>query len=138
MSAHYRKTHKKYKANNDKSRCPFCTPETVAKSVLTTELCYVVPNITKYDVWELHDVTDHLLILPKRHVTKLQELTDQERLDIMNIAAKYEAKGYNVYARGKNFVKRSQEHQHTHLIKATNKRPWIFFYLSKPYFVFKK
>ena len=34
-------------------------------------------NRVFYDVWELHDVTDHLLVVPKRHVHSLSELDEE-------------------------------------------------------------
>ena len=134
---HYRKTIKKYRARQRSAGCPFCDQATIAEDVHETNLVYVVPNLTQYDLWELHDVTDHLLVIPKRHVKSLSELTDAERLAIMNIIARYEAQGYNVYARGVNFVKKSVEHQHTHLIKVSNKKPRMSFFLQKPYLLFK-
>jgi diadenosine tetraphosphate (Ap4A) HIT family hydrolase len=133
---HYRKTVKQYHKRQQRG-CPFCDEKTLAKAVFKNDLVYVVPNLTHYDLWELHDVTDHLLVMPKRHVKSLQELTPEERLAIMDVAARYESQGYNVYARGVDFVVRSVEHQHTHLIKATHKRPRLAFYLRRPYFVVK-
>lgn len=83
-------------------------------------------------------MTEGLLLIPKRHVEALNELDEAERLAVMNQAAEYETKGYNVYARGVGFVKRSVSHQHTHLIKTTNRQPRIAIFLKLPYFLFKK
>ena len=118
--------------------CPFCDPTTVAHAVSANEFVYVVPNLTKYDLWELHDVEEHLMIIPRRHVETLEELSKDERLAVMDEAALYEAKGYNVYARGSGFIKRSVKHQHTHLIKVSNKRPKMALMITKPYFFAKK
>jgi ATP adenylyltransferase len=133
---HYRKTVKKYHRRRVQ-HCPFCDSATLAKAIKETPHSYIVPNLTQYDLWEMHDVTDHLLVIPKRHVKSLQELNKQERLDIVDLASDYEAEGYNVYARGVAFATRSVEHQHTHLIKAANKKPRMAFYLRKPYVVIK-
>lgn len=135
---HYRKTIHKYKSHQRSGGCPFCSPETRAAAVYENDLIYIVPNLTQYDLWELHDVVDHLLIIPKRHVETLGELTGEERLAVMDKAADYEAKGYNIYARGVGFVKRSVMHQHTHLIKTTNKKPRLAIFLQSPYYLFKK
>jgi len=134
---HYRKTVKQYRKRQKVQECPFCNPETLNKAILTTEHSYIVSNLTQYDLWELYDVVDHLLVIPKRHVKSLKELHDAERLDIMNLAADYEEKGYNVYSRGVDVATRSVEHQHTHLIKLAHKRPRFAVYLHKPYFVVK-
>jgi len=136
---HYRKTVKVYRKRRKSQKCPFCDPETLAKAIYQNDRIYVVPNLTQYDLWESFDVKDHLLIVPKRHVVKLPELDDKEKLAIMQVAAGYEAEGYSIYARGVGFVNRSVEHQHTHLIKVSNKQPKVMLYLNRPYYyLFKK
>lgn len=134
---HYRKTIKAYHKRQQLLGCPFCKDTTLTKAVKQTSYTYIVPNLTQYDLWELHDVVDHLLVIPKRHVKSLLELTAEERLDIMDNVANYEAQGYSVYARGVGFAKRSVEHQHTHLIKVDNKKPRLSFFIHKPYWLFK-
>ncbi|MEI6266855.1 MAG: hypothetical protein WCP14_03125 [bacterium] len=135
---HYRKTYLKYKSRQNKKICPFCAEDRLEKAVYQDDYVYIVPNLTKYDLWELHDVTEHLLIIPKRHVEALKELTTEEKLAIINQVADFESKGYSVYARGVGFVKRSVKHQHTHLIKVSNKEPNIALFLNKPRYLFKK
>lgn len=128
---------KRYRQRQRVEGCPFCNEATLKRAVEETTHAYVVPNLTQYDLWEAHNVTDHLLVIPKRHVTSLSELNEKERLEIMDIVARYEPQGYNVYARGVGFVNKSVEHQHTHLIKVTNKKPWLTLFLRKPYFLWK-
>ena len=135
---HYRKTIHRYKSRQLLEGCPFCDPATATSAVFEDDLIYIVPNLTQYDLWELHEVEDHLLIIPKRHAETLNELTASERLAIMDQAAIYESKGYSIYARGVGFIKRSVKHQHTHLIKVTNKKPRIAIYLQRPYYLLKK
>ncbi|HSX29645.1 MAG TPA: hypothetical protein VLE73_03740 [Candidatus Saccharimonadales bacterium] len=135
---HYRKTIHKYKSRQRSEGCPFCKPDVVAGGIFENEFVYIVPNLTQYDLWELHDVEDHLLLIPKRHVETLGELSNDEKLAVMDAAAEYEGKGYSIYARGVGFVKRSVKHQHTHLIKVSNKKPRLALFLQQPYFLFKK
>jgi diadenosine tetraphosphate (Ap4A) HIT family hydrolase len=135
---HYRKTIHKYKSRQKSEGCPFCAAATVSGAVFENDLIYIVPNLTQYDLWELHDVEDHLLVIPKRHVEALEDLTSAERLAIIDQAAEYEAKGYNIYARGTGFIKRSVKHQHTHLIKVSNKKPKFSLFLQSPYYLLKK
>jgi diadenosine tetraphosphate (Ap4A) HIT family hydrolase len=135
---HYRKTIHKYKSRQRTERCPFCNSNTVSKAVFENEFVYIVPNLTQYDLWELHDVEDHFLLIPKRHVDTLNELSQDERLAVMNVAADYESRGYSVYARGVGFVKRSIKHQHTHLIKVSNQKPRLALFSQRPYFLFKR
>lgn len=136
---HYRKTIKAYRKRRDLSSCPFCLPETLARAVYEGKHIYIVPNLTSYDLWEAQDVEDHLLIIPRRHVQSLSELDEKERLAVMDAAASHEAKGYSIYARGKGFINRSVQHQHTHLIKTSNKQPRILIYMQRPYYyLFKR
>lgn len=138
---HYRKTVKQYRATKAKNeaskKCPFCVEATIEKSLYETDLSYVIRNITEYDLWESHEVVDHLMIIPKRHVESLVAMDDNERLDTMRIAAHYEAEGYNVYARGVGSATRSVAHQHTHLIKISDKNPRVVLHVKKPYFLLR-
>jgi diadenosine tetraphosphate (Ap4A) HIT family hydrolase len=135
---HYRKTIHKYRSRQNSSSCPFCNSETLAEAIYKDKFVYIVPNLTKYDLWELYDVEDHLLLIPKRHVEILKELDDKERLAVMNQAADYESRGYSVYARGTGFIKRSVKHQHTHLIKVSNKKPRLALFIQSQYMLIKK
>lgn len=135
---HYRKTRKRYNQHNrSDTGCTFCTPTTPHNLILETKHSYVIKNRVSYDTWELHDVTDHLLVIPKRHVDTLDEMTDAELLDSMRICAKYEAKDYNLYARAIHSPRRSARHQHTHLIKIDRHPARVSFFLKKPYFLVK-
>ena len=84
------------------------------------------------------DVTDHLMIIPKRHVDSMSDLSKEEKLDLINLMADYEAKGYNVYSREKESNMKSVVHQHTHLIKTKNNKAHFVLYFRKPYFLVKK
>lgn len=138
MNYHYRKTRKTYEQHKKKTGCPFCEAARREKIVYEDDLIFVVHNLTKYDLWELHNVHEHLLVIPKRHVESLNELTDTEKLALMNYIADYETRGYSVYARGVGFVRRSVMHQHTHLIKTDNKDPKFSLFIKKPYLLIKK
>lgn len=139
MPTHYRKTRKLYvKRKNASAECPFCDSAKYDDAVYSDTYIFVIPNQTKHDVWELHDVDEHLLVMPKRHVRSYKELSDKERLAIINFIADYESCGYNVYARGVGFSKRSVEHQHTHLIKADNTPAKFSLYIQKPYLLIKR
>ena len=99
----------------------------------------LVPNRVSYDVFEGRRVLDHLLIIPKRHLETLKDFTKEEKLDMMDIASEYEAKGYNVYARGVGSLTRSVKHQHTHLIKIKNNKPAKFIlYIRRPYLLINR
>ena len=134
---HSRKTRKIYNKNKLHESCPFCGRALKEKGLIGFKYSYIVPNLTKYDFWELYDVADHLLLLPRRHVQHLNELSGAEKLEIIDKLSEYEAKGYSVYARSQGFNDRSEEHQHTHLIKTANKKMRVALFIGKPYFLFK-
>ena len=134
---HYRATKKKYVGYPKSTTCPFCDRERPDEEIVETKHAYIMPNRVFYDVWELRTVTDHLLVIPKRHVNSLSELTSAERLDIMNLIADYEGRDYNVYARAVDSPQKSVTHQHTHLIKTDSRLGRFLIFLKKPYFLFK-
>jgi diadenosine tetraphosphate (Ap4A) HIT family hydrolase len=99
----------------------------------------LIRNRFPYDIWEYHDVVDHLMVVPKRHVRSMSELTDTELAEIAKLLAKFEAKDYNVYARSIDSKHRTVvAHQHTHLIKLDDKSPKLAVFISKPYFLLKR
>lgn len=138
---HYRKTIQTYRQFNKADRhrpvCTFCNEIGSPRVIAENDTMFVIPNRVSYDVFEGRGVTDHFMVIPKRHVEQIADFTDQEKLDQMAIIGEYEAKGYNVYARGVGSVTRSVKHQHTHLIKADNKKAKLFVYASKPHFLVK-
>jgi diadenosine tetraphosphate (Ap4A) HIT family hydrolase len=141
---HYRKTRKKYTQHNkaDKQKgdsCTFCNNLANEQIISSNDTMRVVFNRVSYDIFEGRQVLDHLMIVPKRHVESLKDFTDQEKLDMMTLAGEYEAKGYNVYARGVGSITRSVKHQHTHLIRIKNNaRTKLIFYLKKPHILINR
>lgn len=114
--------------------CVFCDEANIeAQKIGESAHAYVLFNRFRYSLWDHQSVTDHLMIVPKKHVTHLSELDDHEQLDIMKLAADYEAKGYNLYARASVNKAKSVSHQHTHLIKTTGRPRRLLIYAEKPY-----
>jgi len=137
---HYRKNRKTYTKLNktDKQNAvvcsfPFCNTDSHQPIVEENETMAVIPNRVKYDVFEGRRVLDHLMIIPKRHVETLSEFSPQELIDFGTLAGKYEAGGYNVYARGVASVSRSVKHQHTHLIKCDDRQHKLLIQSQHPY-----
>lgn len=132
----YRKAAKKYKGHKD-NVCPFCQP-LPEYLVRETPHCFVVKSMFPYELWEFRDVTEHLLVVPKRHVKSFADLNQTERYELMDIISEYEGQNYNIYARSSNSVQRTIPlHQHTHIIKTGDKHAKAGFYLKEPYFVAK-
>jgi diadenosine tetraphosphate (Ap4A) HIT family hydrolase len=139
---HFRKTKKKYSKLNagDKkvSICTLCNENNKPNVIKDNDTMLVLRNRVSYDIFEGRRVTDHLMIVPKRHVEKVGEFTDKEKLDFMSLAGEYEAQGYNVYARGMGNISRSVKHQHTHLIKTTSQKTKAVLYIAKPHILIHK
>ncbi|MDX2775916.1 hypothetical protein PV379_00915 [Streptomyces caniscabiei] len=137
---HYRKTIKQYQALNEGDKamegCTFCREVGGPKIRRETATMFIIPNRVKYDMFEGRRVLDHLMVIPKRHLGSIDNFTDQEKIEQMTIAGEYEAKGYNIYARGKGSISRSVDHQHTHLIKLSDKKPGIIFFAERPRILF--
>jgi len=103
----------KHQAARDGS-CDFCLVP--AEQIVTeTPTQRVIHNIFPYATWDFQPVSDHLMIVPKRHLLSLDEQTAQENLELMQLIAKYENTGYSVYIRAPKNVLRSVAHIHTHL-----------------------
>jgi diadenosine tetraphosphate (Ap4A) HIT family hydrolase len=139
---HYRKTIKQYQAFNQSDKaamgCTFCREVNGPKVRYETATMFIIPNRVKYDMFEGRRVFDHLMVIPKRHLGSIDDFTNQEKIEQMTIAGEYEAEGYNVYARGKGSVSRSVDHQHTHLIKLSDKKPSFIFFAEKPHILFDR
>jgi diadenosine tetraphosphate (Ap4A) HIT family hydrolase len=134
MYYHYRAKRKIYnKRRAADTGCSFCNTITPEQYLRETEHSIVVENRTPYDLWEHHQVEQHLMVIPKRHVHSLNDLSDAELLDAMKLCAEYEADGYNLYARSTGSTRRSVLHQHTHLIKIGPAAVKAGFYARKPY-----
>ena len=116
--------------------CPFCdmNPDQIVRDGKTMRL---IKNIYGYKLWEGMNVNDHLMIVPKRHAEGIAEFNKAEKIEMMDLMAEYEGKGYNVYARESQNAIKSVPHQHTHLLKTHNKRARFFVFSEKPYFVWK-
>lgn len=133
----YRSTAKRYE-RTPQSGCPFCAKTPLYNIIQETPRVRVITNIFPYDTWDMHDVEEHLMIVPKRHVKGLSEMNAGERGDTMRLLCEYELAGYNIYARATESTQRTvAEHQHTHLIRLGKRKTKISVYSDKPYFLFK-
>lgn len=139
---HYRKKYIDYLDSNKKDKktgveCSLCEQIDLISVVDETPTMYVVKNRVSYDMFDnLPTTGEHLLIVPKRHVVLIDDFTDQEKLEHMKMIGKYEKEGFNVYARANTNIRRSQAHQHTHLIRLINEIPRYIIAVNKPYLLY--
>jgi hypothetical protein len=134
---HYRKTKTEYskhnKADQRHDACNFCHADTREKILYQNSTMYVIENRVSYDIFEDRRVTEHLMVIPKKHHDTIQTFSIEEKCDAMDVMGMYESKGYSVYARGQGSSTRSVKHQHTHLIKLVDKPSRLIIYARKPY-----
>lgn len=125
------------------SKCPFCNLEDKIANpyprriIKETKSMLVMNAMFPYMIWEYHDVLDHLMVVPKRHVSSMHELDAKERQEMMDIFCEFEAQGYAVYARPPQSARRTVSHIHEHLIKIADKKPRGALFLKKPYVLVK-
>jgi diadenosine tetraphosphate (Ap4A) HIT family hydrolase len=139
--ARARKTQKAYwqylKATNHP--CVFCAEETIAKQKIgETEYFWLLTNLFPYETWDYHTIKDHIMAVPKRHMTSISQLNPAETKEYIELLCKYEASGYSVYSRTPSSKAKSIPHLHTHFIKLGDQKSNLVFYISKPYMLVHK
>lgn len=133
------KKYAKHKKSSTGNNCEFCSFTKKSEQVIDmSKHFWIIRNIFGYDIWDGCGVIDHLMIVPKRHVHSLSELTTIELGEYAVQLAEYEDRGYSVYSRAAENITKSVPHQHTHFIKLDNKRKKGIFYLRKPHVMLYK
>lgn len=138
MSAtRHRKNHKIYEKYTQEIRgtnCQFCDFNAQDSQVLSElKSFWIVKNIFPYDIWDTSQVSDHLMVVPKRHVDSISHFDNSEKQEYVTALAEYEKQGYSIYARAPTNVIKSVVHQHTHLIKMdSNSIKKFILYFRRP------
>lgn len=136
-SVKHERVYRKYRKNLAGKDCDFCdVGPHHAQFVGETKSFKIIRNKFPYSTWDVQDVADHLMLVPKKHIDHLAALSPIEAQEYMTIISQYELQGYSVYARAPNSKAKSVVHQHTHFIKTRGpiKRAWFGF--QKPYIQF--
>ena len=98
--------------------CPFCKLHEIGRQIIVeNELAFAF--LTNIPI-----VPGHTLIVPKRHISKYEELNDQEmraiedlRVKIMKALAKtFEAKGFNFAWNDEKIAGQAIPHFHLHIV----------------------
>ncbi len=136
-----RKSQKKYnlykKIATPVDGCVFCDPKEMLDPIDRTHF-RIIGNRFMYDTWDGCTVTDHLMVLPKRHVHSLKEFAQDEQAEYLAILAEYEDRGYSVYSRAMTSATRTVDHLHTHLIQLNSTPIKAMVYLTKPHIMLYK
>lgn len=128
------KLYKRYRKKLGTGVCQFCAVGKEDTHYLRASRSFkIIRNIFAYSIWDGQRVVDHLLVIPKKHVDSLGDLSASEASELLKIFNEYEKEGYNVYARAPTSAIKSVIHQHTHLIKTAGAPKKFIFLLRKPY-----
>lgn len=98
----------------------------------------VIVNLFHYTYWDEQNVLHQVMLVPKLHTESIKNLPTEAAAEFLEYIGKYEAQGYNIYARARGSVTKSVPHQHTHLIKTDGKRKKLMVYSRKPFIMFAK
>lgn len=120
-SAATQKAYDEFKASYT-GDCVFCdiadrVPGDIRKE---SEGMRIIINAFPYATWDNNRISDHLMIVPKRHVGSMSEFTDDEAREFFQFMKKYESAGYSAYSRTPSNTQRTVTHFHTHLFKGTS------------------
>ena len=88
----------------------------------------LIENLFPYQIWDGFEVEKHLLLIPKRFTETISDFSPAEKEEYFEILSKYEARGFSIYARAAQNVRKTVKHQHTHLIILNYDRRiyWLF------------
>lgn len=112
--------------------CEFCQLKADDGQVLRDEgTFWVARNIFPYTTWDSFFVDEHLMLIPKRHLDSLGALNPDELHTFGAMVTEYEDKGYSVYGRAATNGAKSVAHQHTHLIKVSNRQIKTLIFLRR-------
>lgn len=128
------KTYKQYQKTIDKSICDFCAiTENDVQHITITKYFKVIKNIFPYSIWDSQRVVDHLMVTPIAHTDTIKNMSDEQKIEYVDIIEGYEQQGYNIYARAPGSKMKSIVHQHTHLIKTEGDPKKFILHTMKPY-----
>ena len=126
-------TYRHHRKVNIQTGCAFCAFKKSDQQVIKSyRNFFEVENIFPYSLWDSSEVVEHIMLVPKRHITSLAELTPEESTQYMKIISQKEKAGYDVFSRGHNSNMKSVPHQHTHLITTTGKKLKSLIYHESP------
>lgn len=132
------KSYRQYRLAKDPTHCDFCHFKDSLEKTIEHKYFWIIENLFSYQVWDAHGVSDHLMIVPKRHVIGVSEFTDKEKQEFVTLIADYELQHYSFYARTPSSNAKTIPHQHTHLIKINDEKKSLYFYLRKPHIMVAK
>jgi len=135
---HYRAVKKTRTKSSGCGFCGFDDEDKKDELIKSFKHFWLVKNIFPYDFWDDQGVSDHMLLVPRRHIDSVGDMNDEESVEYAKILGTYDKLGYSIYARSSGNVIKSVVHQHTHLLKLDGKEISFMVYSKKPYVLVKK
>lgn len=100
----------------DNVPCALCYVEN-HRLINAAKTMLVVENMYPYEYYDGRAVREHFMIVPRRHLNSLHDMTKRERKDYWNLLAQFQDSRYASLTRSNGDPKRSVPlHLHTHLI----------------------
>lgn len=119
---------------NNVSSCPFCFPK--AKEIIKEGKYFrIFKNIFGYDIWDRHQVTKHLMLIPKKHLVTLKNLSKPAQMEYFKFYNEYLKKGFNIFTRPNSSQTKTKTHFHTHLIQTSDKLYQEISFVADPYYL---
>lgn len=104
------------KQHSGKMPCPFCYLGSREK-VEQTATMVVLSNQYPYEYFDGRWVQQHYMIVPRRHLNRFSQFTQEEQQEYWSLLAQYQQAGYVSLTRADGDERRSVPlHLHTHLI----------------------
>lgn len=104
--------------NTSGASCLFCHTEESGNPIIEFSQNFIVmKNRFPYRYFENRPVIDHLLLVPRRHISSLSEFSNVEAEEFLAVAKLYDEAGYTLFNRSISHKGRSVWHQHAHFIK---------------------
>lgn len=143
MSTRTRKAQKTYnqylKTTPKTDHCEFCNILEHRENLLhETKSFMIIKNKFPYSQWDDQGVSEHLMIVPKKHTDTISSFTKSESVEFIDLLGSYEARDYDIAARAPKSNRKSIRHQHTHLIKLDRKTKNFMVFVKKPYLRIQK
>lgn len=98
--------------------CPFCSPlVSERRTIASTETMLVVENDFPYEFFDNREVSEHIMIVPRRHIGEYRDFSEEELQDYWRLIADYQSREYALFTRPVRDEMRSVPlHLHTHAV----------------------
>lgn len=97
--------------------CPLCDR---SQPLVRHRTATMIVTDNDYPYWQFdgREVSDHVMLVPYRHVASMEDFTVDERRDYLQLIARYHSKGYSSMTRSLTDDNRTVPlHLHTHLLR---------------------